>query len=108
MTTTRHAVKAEALEGGVFTLRLFDTREEAESYPVRMKNWKRVWVEAVLRAGQRIIDGPPKHPWTVEWTSSYAYVVDADGNKIASLLGPQKQREYVAEILCGLGAPPTS
>ena len=51
------------------------------------------------------IDKPPPFPWNVQWVGGYAYVIDADGRKIASLLGSQKRREHVAAVLCDLATP---
>ena len=44
-----YAVKAETKEGDVITLRRgFQTRDDAEDYPVRLSQWRRVWVERQL------------------------------------------------------------
>jgi hypothetical protein len=41
-----YAVKAEAHEGMVLTLREgFPSRTVAEDFPVRLAKWRRVWVE---------------------------------------------------------------
>ena len=43
-----YAVKAERHDGRVtIVARGFVSREDAEDYPVRLSNWKRVWVEEV-------------------------------------------------------------
>lgn len=58
------------------------------------------------RAAVRLVpnEAPPPFPWNIEWLGGYAYVVDATGRRIMSLLGTQKQREHVAEIICALKA----
>lgn len=45
---------------------------------------------------------PPPFPWSVLWVAGRSYVLDARGAKIATLLGSQKQREFVAGILIDL------
>ena len=41
-----YAVKAETKEGDVIILRRgFQTRADAEDYPIRLSLWRRVWVE---------------------------------------------------------------
>lgn len=92
-------------DGKEVVLRRFDTREEAEDHPVVMKHWRRVWV-AECEVADRLPDIAPPLPWTVEWVGGHAYVVDADGRKIASLLGSQKRREYVANVIYSIGQEP--
>lgn len=42
-------VKAETLAGKVVTLRKgFSSREDAEDHPVKLSQWKRVWVDEAL------------------------------------------------------------
>lgn len=95
------AVKAE-LRGEVATLRRgFATKDEAEDHPVTLACWDRVWVEEVEPRPQSA-DTAPALPWTVLWTSGHGYVIDADGNKIASLLGSNRRREHTAAIICEL------
>lgn len=99
----RFEVRAEAHDGQSHVLRRFETREEAEDHPVVMRHWRRVWVaEREVQAPPPDVD--PPLPWTVEWTGGFAYVVDADGRKIASLLGSQKRREFVADVICSIGS----
>ncbi len=44
-----YAVKAETKEGDVITLRRgFQTRADAEDFPIRLSRWRRVWVERQL------------------------------------------------------------
>ena len=89
--------------GDVFSMRRGEAVGDLNRIVDRLSLWKRVWIDEA--------PPPPKprsvaalRPWTVEWTSAgFAYVLDAEGNKIASLLGPQKRRENVAAILCDLG-----
>lgn len=92
------AVMAELNDGKTAAIRRgFPTREAAEDYPVKLSLWKRVWIE---REPDAPVYTDPPQPWTVEWIRGFAYVLAADGRKIASLLGPQRQREYVAAIIC--------
>ena len=95
-------VTAETHGGKVMALRKgFATREAALDHPVKASNWAKVWVEEMVAETPAIEDAPP-FPWTVEWTKGRAYVVDARGKRFASLLGTQKRREQVAEILYDL------
>ena len=97
------AEKAETLEGNIKLLRRgFPSQDAAEDHPVQMSLWRRVWVEPIESIQPKVETVPP-FPWNVTWVGGYAYVIDADGRKIASLLGSQKRREYVAAILCDLG-----
>lgn len=97
------AIKGETKDGGILMLRRgFPTRDAAEDHPIQMSLWKRVWVEEIEPVPVPI-ETPPPFPWTVQWIGVFAYVLDADGRRIASLLGSQKRREHVAEIICGLG-----
>ena len=42
-----YVVKAETREDNIAVLkRGFASKEEAEDHPIRMSDWKRVWVEA--------------------------------------------------------------
>lgn len=98
-----YRVVAEMHDGGIVTLRKgFASEDDALSHPVRLSHWKRVWVEEDSASVPRG-DSPPPFPWSVLWVGGFAYVVDAGGKKIASLLGTQARREYVADILCSLG-----
>lgn len=101
-----YAVKAETHEGNTMTLRRgFLSQEAAEDHPVTMSLWKRVWVEPVGPAPE-----PPKAatlpplPW--DWitaardsnnNSSYAYLVDATGRKIAAIWGKPDERPLIAD-----------
>ena len=43
-----YVVKAETRDGKIAVLkRGFASKEDAEDHPIRMSDWKRVWVEAV-------------------------------------------------------------
>lgn len=90
------------------TLRRFASRDAAAAYAlkVNMAVWDDVWVEPEDRPPPPPEPtAPPPFPWSVHWEASFAYVVDSTGRKIASLLGSQKQREFVADIICSLGPP---
>ena len=94
------AVRAETHEGKTVTLRRhFPSRSAAEAHPVKLARWKRVWVEQVDKASEPPT-GPPRTPWNILWIGGRTYVIDADNRKIATLLGSQEQREFVAGLLC--------
>lgn len=104
MTQRAWVVRAETLGNRVpVVLRYFDTKEEAESHPVKLSLWHRVWVEKTPE--------PEKHaatlrlPWRPENPvgSRFTYLRDADGVRIASLLGPEEQRQRVVAILVAKG-----
>lgn len=104
------AVRAETKTGDVFTLeRHFKSQADAEGYKVRGAKYRRVWIEKVPPVQVEVRtkpepspDDPPPYPWTVQWRGNFAYIVDADGKKIASLLGSKKRKEYVARVLGSL------
>jgi hypothetical protein len=85
--------------GKEFTLRRFDDQQAAIAHALGadMNAWDDVWVAPVQKPPAEF--QAPKFPWAVEWVHGRAYVVDADGRKIASLLGSQQQREFVAAII---------
>lgn len=89
------------------TIRRHPTHDAAVTHALSldMTKWDDVWVE---KASPRPVKAerpyPPPFPWNVQWVGGYAYVVDANGNKLASLLGSQKTREFVAGIVCDLQA----
>jgi hypothetical protein len=101
------AVKAETHEGNIFMLRGgFATESDAEDYPVTLKQWKRVWVEPVIEALPPEAEGFPPFPW--DWTSSsaptangqfQAYLVDANGKKIAAIWGGKHKAAIADHIL---------
>lgn len=99
-------VMAETMDGGTHILRRgFLTEDAALDHPVKMSHWKRVWVEKANDLPERDVS-PPRLPWSVEWANGYAYVLDAEKKKIASLLGTQERREMVAEMLYRLNDQP--
>ncbi len=86
-------------------IRRHSTHEAAAGHALRldMAKWDDVWVEPVAKiAGKPERPYPPPLPWTVEWVGGYAYVVDAKGNKLASLLGDQRTKEYFAGVICDI------
>jgi hypothetical protein len=100
-------VRATDKEGGdVFVLRRFSCEKKAAAHAltVDMKVWDDVWIAPAPDKPLVVIEKPP-FPWNVEWRRNYAYVVDANGQRIMALLGPQWKRELVAEILCSLSDP---
>ena len=97
-----YQVMCETNEGTTHILRKgFATKDAALDHPVRLSLWKRVWVKKSPPVVKKD-ESPPMLPWSVEWVGGYAYMVDSKGRKIASLLGNQKCREYVANIICAL------
>ena len=105
------AVRAETHNGNVLTLRRhFKTMDDAESHPIIGAKWKRVWVEEMLRPKVEKVTKPepksddlPPLPWRVQWVKGFTYLVDADGKKIASLLGAHAKRDKVGAAICGKG-----
>jgi len=100
---TEWAIRGEARDGrGAVTIRRgFWSQADAASYPVNESHWRRVWVEAVERKPSRPAapEAPSRPPLDVVWEGGFAYLVDADGRKIASLLGSQSRREQVAALI---------
>lgn len=100
------AVKAETYEGAVMMLRGgFHSHAAAESHPVQMKLWKRVWVEKV-KAARPISNSLPPLPWSYQTSATasangafHAYLVDATGRKIAALWGKGREKELMAEAI---------
>lgn len=92
------------LDNKEYVLRRLEDQDKAIAHVLKanMEHWDDIYIVEVAEKTSREILAAPKFPWIVEWTRGFAYVLDADGNKIAVLLGPQKQREFVAEILCNL------
>lgn len=86
-------------------LRRFREREAAARHAltVDMAVWDDVWIaESAVPDPPAEPTAPPPFPWSVYWAGGYAYIIDATGKKIASLLGSQKQREFVAGVLIDL------
>ena len=105
MIETSFAVRGTPKGGGaVLTLKSFDSHDDAINHAlgVNLKYWDDVWVEKAdrRRLPQRAPFVPPPFPWSVLWVNGHAYLAAADGRKIASLLGTQEMREYVANFLC--------
>ena len=107
-TCVEFAVRAETKTGDIFTLRRhFQSRDAAESHPVLMSKWRRVWVEEMPRpqveVRQKQIPNPDEAPlpWRIQWVKGFTYLVDADGRKLASLLGSRAKREKVGAVICG-------
>lgn len=100
------AVMAETHAGKVVALRRgFPTRDDAEDHPVIARHWRRIWVQHTdyaVAGRHEPVDPTAPFPWSVLWDGGRAYVQDARGRKIATLLGPQARRETVAAILCDL------
>lgn len=103
------AVKAETHAGKVMTLRRgFPTEEAAEDHPVQMSLWKRVWVEPLEAEPARLAELPPR-PW--DWVTSgtvsanglfNAYLVDANGRRIAAIWGKGREKEMIADHILSL------
>jgi hypothetical protein len=91
-------------EGKTLVLRVLGNRAQADIYAANASisdRWHKVWVEE--RAEKKPVEPAlPAMPWSVLWQGGYAYIVDADGRKIMSLLGSQKQREFVASVVCDI------
>ena len=98
-------VRAEMLEGGEGTIRKgFPTREAAEDYPIKLALWRRVWVQkTVLPVAPKA--ATLRQPWTIEEPvgNSFTYLRDADGARIASLLGRAEQRDRFVDALTSAG-----
>lgn len=96
-----YAVKVETKKGEIVVLqRGFKTRSDAEDMTVRHSEWKRVWVDRLL-----VGDGvEAKLPWRVEWGQGKraTYVLDANGNRLASVMGSAETKENFANALADL------
>ena len=107
MTSPCYQVRARSkATGASLIIRRFATQDEAIEHALKadMRAWDDVWVEpGTWPAGSNPPPTePPPFPWTVLWQGQHAYVIDADGRKIAVLLGSQRQREFVAEIIMNI------
>lgn len=98
-----YAVFGDPVDGGrtLMLRRGFSSRDAAFDHPVTPKYWRKIWVEEVT--SRKRMDSAPPFPWRVVWQGQFCYVVDADGSKIACLLGSQKRREHTASALYDLG-----
>lgn len=110
MSRTDHAVLGTGNgQTRPMILRRFLDPHSAHDYAqnVNMKYWDRIWVEEIAsRPDKNINPSAPPIPWNVQWINGFAYLVAADGRKLASLLGPQAQREIVAGmIIDGISKP---
>src|SRR5262245_52652656 len=100
---TEFAISAETNTGDDFTIqRRSRARGAVGDQAVQGAGLRRVRVEAMPRPLVEISqreelnpDDPPPYPWTVQWSGGFAYIVDADGKEIASLLGSRKRQEFV-------------
>lgn len=87
--------------------RNFKTHDAATAHALKvdMSRWDDIWVQPHVPRID-VAFAPPTFPFSVEWSAQgHAYLTDANGRKLASLLGTQKQREWLAEILCRLASP---
>jgi|SRR5580704_12801596 hypothetical protein len=105
---TTYMVKGETHEGAILTLRKgFPSHEAAEDHPVTLSLWKRVWVEADSRQAPKPKEPTlPPFPWN--WVSSgasdasgqfHAYLIDANGRKIAAIWGAGSAKKLVADFI---------
>jgi hypothetical protein len=105
-----YAVVGEDHEGNVCTIKDgFTKASHAEDYPVRLSDWKRVWVmpvDAPKPAAALKPEAPslPPKPW--DWVAAgtpqangkfQAYLVDATGRKIAAIWGRSGEKELIAD-----------
>lgn len=102
------AVMAETHEGATFKLRGgFATRDAAEDHPVTLKLWKHVWVAEIEEVAEKVEQPAvlPPLPW--DWVASmtsdangafHAYLVDANGRKIAAIWGGNA-RALIADFI---------
>ncbi len=96
-----YAVKVETKKGEIVILqRGFKTRSDAEDMTVRRSDWRRVWVDLVP-AGD---DFEARLPWHIEWGQGKraTYLMDASGNRLASVMGSAGTKENFANALADL------
>lgn len=104
------AVMAETHEGNIFALRRGLTFDAAESHPVKLSLWKRVWIEEDRKAAP---SQPPKTaplPWRVECMGNiFTYIRDAENRRVMSLHGVEARRLNIEATLreAGLLTLPT-
>lgn len=104
-----YAVVGEGHDGAIRTIKGgFAKASEAEDHPIKLSDWKRVWVMPVgapdpLPPEPQAPSLPPK-PW--DWIASdtpqangkfQAYLVDATGRKIAAIWGRGVEKEMIAD-----------
>jgi hypothetical protein len=82
-----------------YKLRTYPTREAAESHLVLPKHWERSWVEEVPDKKTPNVMAP--QPWSHQRVGSYDYILDANGKKVAALMGSYERREVIAAAICG-------
>jgi hypothetical protein len=100
------ALKTETHTGKIMALRRgFSTYEEAESHPVTLSLWKRVWVEQEADQEKPDEELPP-FPW--EWIAAgspsnngsfHAYLVASNGKKIAAIWGNNHNKRLIANFV---------
>lgn len=103
MTTYFRVVATPKAGGKPLLLRKFTKQQDAITHALSVN--MDIWDDVVVTSGveQREDEKvPPPLPWSVLWIGGFAYITDADGKKIASLLGSQARREAVADIICDL------
>lgn len=93
--------------GEPLVMRRFTDEAKAVNHALAadMSAWDDVFVRPASVPVPADVTEPPPRPWTVLWTGAFAYIIDANGKKLASLLGPQAQREFVAAAVCDGNAP---
>jgi hypothetical protein len=106
MSGTLYRVMAEDQEGQTFMLRGgFSSASRAEDHPVRLKHWKRVWVEPYEPKPERQPTLPP-FPW--DWMAAgsptangnlHTYLIDANGKKIAAIWGAHSDKKLVCDFI---------
>lgn len=106
---TQYAVHGEDRKGDPYKLRTLQTKRDAEMHMRRLESepqWRRLWIEPAPKKRARPVrpEGPPPFPWRATWFNGFAYVEDANGHKLAVLLGPNDVREYVAARLMEMRA----
>lgn len=87
------------------TLRRFPTEREAIEHALRadMRWWDDVWVEKCEPVAPKPEWTEPVLPFRMLWVGGYAYLIDAEGRKLASILGNQRQREWMTERFIAAG-----
>lgn len=105
-------VATPKIGGGELVLRRFRNHGAAAKHAlaVDMTQWDDVLVRQTLIPAQVSRKkakpvGPPPMPWRVVWLNG-GYIVDADGDHLAALMGGQEQREFVAQFLTEATAIP--
>lgn len=96
MTAEVFEVKVETHDGGIHVLRRFAAREEAEDHPVKLSQWKRVWIERA-EPKKTIADAPL--PWTIKTEGRWTYLIDGNGKRMASLYGSKERLDAIEKIL---------